>query len=357
MADDSKALVVRIKDDVPVETMVARYSDGTQVKDDKGLAVQGLSAFVALMEQRSRTIADLAANRVDAKRVRKIMLYNFQKNQKLLKCTGMSIMQCIIQAVELGFEPGGPLKHAHLVPFGAECQLVIGFQGFADLAYRSGRVASINAEAVYEGDIYEEEGGLEPKLRHVKMDGPRDPKRLTRVYCVVKLKDGASVYQSMTRAEVDVIYHRTPAYRNQEKYGKKKDTPWDTDYGEMAKKTVLKRTMKLVPQSVELAQALDFDNAMERGERGVLDSDLDGMSAADRVNVALGGTLPPALEAIEGTAVDVTPPDVEERPSTAEILRRHAVDAKQSAAAGPGWQHTTDDELKDLFPDEPEKPA
>jgi recombination protein RecT len=42
--------------------------------------------------------------------------------------------------------------------------------------------------------------------------------------------------------------------------------PWQTDYAEMAKKTVLRRTLKLAPCSPELQRALYLDERVDEGE-------------------------------------------------------------------------------------------
>jgi recombination protein RecT len=70
----------------------------------------------------------------------------------------------------------------------------------------------------------------------------------------------------MTRAEVDAIRARSRS---------RDDGPWVTDYAEMAKKTVLRRTLKLCPKSTEMKQALALENAVDSGEStaGILEAE------------------------------------------------------------------------------------
>ena len=47
-----------------------------------------------------------------------------------------------------------------------ECQFQFGYKGLLELAYRSGQIQTIQAETVYEADVFEYELGLYPKLIH-----------------------------------------------------------------------------------------------------------------------------------------------------------------------------------------------
>jgi recombination protein RecT len=239
---------------------------GTITKGGAEVPVRGLVAFRELLESRKGSIGSVAASFMSPERIIKVVLNSVDRTPKLAQCTGNSIFRSVLAAAELGLDPGGALNQAYLVPFKAECTLIVGYQGIVDLAFRSERVVSVNAAAVYEGDVYEEEGGLAPKLRHVKGRGPRDPKKLTHAYAVIQLKDGGLVYDSMTRAEVDAIRARSRS---------RDDGPWVTDYAEMAKKTVLRRTLKLCPKSTEMKQALALENAVDSGEStaGILEAE------------------------------------------------------------------------------------
>jgi recombinational DNA repair protein RecT len=62
----------------------------------------------------------------------------------------------------------------------------------------------------------------------------------------------------MSKDEIDTIKERSAAWGAWLKY--KKVCPWNTDYDEMAKKTVFKRLSKWIPQSPELQKAIDIDN-------------------------------------------------------------------------------------------------
>lgn len=72
-----------------------------------------------------------------------------------------------MQSAQLGLEPGSALGQAYLVPYGNQCQLILGYRGMIDLARRSGQVLSLSAFAVHEGDEFSYQLGLHPDIHHV----------------------------------------------------------------------------------------------------------------------------------------------------------------------------------------------
>jgi recombination protein RecT len=197
-----------------------------------------------------------------ADRVLRVMNSSLTKTPALAQCSPQSLALAMMGSVQLGLEPGGALQHAHLIPFGSEVVLVIGYKGLLELARRTGEIASVKANVVREGDEFEYEDGLELTLRH----RPRWRGALGDVvaaYCVIKLNGGGVQVDVMTRAEVDAIRMRSRA-------GGK--GPWVTDFAEMAKKTVLKRCLKYAPQSTEMAEAMarDADGAVDEPDARTL---------------------------------------------------------------------------------------
>ena len=101
----------------------------------------------------------------------------------------------VMQSAQLGLEPGSALGQAYLVPYGKECQLILGYRGMIDLARRSGQVLSLNAYAVREGDDFNYQLGLHPDIHHIPSpEAGRDKQPITFVYAVATLRGGG--YQS-----------------------------------------------------------------------------------------------------------------------------------------------------------------
>jgi phage RecT family recombinase len=158
----------------------------------------------------------------------------FRLNPALAECSVPSVLGYFMQAAACGLEPASMLGQCYPVPFNnkktgqKETTFIIGFRGMLSIARRSGEIASVIAECVYEKDEFAIEYGMEPKLVHKPyIDG--DPGAFRGAYVVVRFKgEGIEpVVKYMSKAEIDK--HR--ARSKSSSYG-----PWVTDYPEMAKK-------------------------------------------------------------------------------------------------------------------------
>lgn len=219
--------------------------------------VSSATAFKTLLEEMRPKIAEALPAHIRPERILKAALIAANKNKDLLDCSKASVMLALMQAAELGLDPSGTLGSGYLVPFKGQCVFMPGYRGLIDLARRSGQIASIQAHVVFEGDLFEYELGLEPKLRHVPA-GTDEPKTITHAYMVAILKDGTKQIEVMSRAQLDSIRTRSRAGNG---------GPWVTDYAEMCRKTVVRRGMKYLPLSAELERALEVDVAAEFGHR------------------------------------------------------------------------------------------
>lgn len=218
-----------------------------------------------------------------AERMARIATTEMRKVPKLAQCDPMSFLGAVIQCAQLGLEPGNALGHAYILPFDkrekvggqwktvrTEAQVIIGYRGMIDLARRSGQIVSIDARAVYDGDKFECELGLDPRIEHVpdwQNASRADPAKLRFVYAVARLKDGGLQFDVMSRAEIDAIRARSKSADN---------GPWVTDYPAMALKTVVRRLFKFLPVSIEIQRAVTLDEQAESGQTQQNGSIIDG---------------------------------------------------------------------------------
>ncbi len=217
--------------------------------------------FPALLESLQGEIKRALPAHLNPDRMARIALTCFRTTPKLALCEPSSVFAAVMQASQLGLEPG-LLGQCYLIPYKDQCQLQIGYQGLVDLARRSGKIVSLEAHCVYTKDVFECSLGLDSKLRHEPhWDGDRGDFRLA--YAVAHLKDGGTHIEVMGRHEIERIRDRSQNVQSAKRYGKQ--TPWDTDFAEMARKTVLRRITKFLPKSVELAQAIALDEAASFG--------------------------------------------------------------------------------------------
>ncbi|GDX75986.1 hypothetical protein LBMAG41_10620 [Cyanobium sp.] len=115
---------------------------------------------------------------------------------------------------------------------------------------QSGEISSIRAHVVYEGDVFEYELGDEERILHKPSLSAQGGKPLA-AYAIARFKDGDIQREVMSVAQIEKIRAKATGI------GK---ACWSSDWGEMAKKTVIRRLSKRLPSSNDLDRVLDSDN-------------------------------------------------------------------------------------------------
>ena len=225
-----------------------------------GLAkAQPQNDFRGLLAREWPRIQAVMPKAMNPDRMMQLAISAYNTTPRLAECSVVSVLSCVMKCAALGLEPSAVdgLGRAYILPYRNrktgcyEAQMIIGYRGMIDLARRSGELESIHAQAVYEGDDYdhwEDETGQHFKF--AAADVPHDPDKLTDVYVCAHLKDGGFVFETMTKREVDDVRKRSRAATS---------GPWVTDYVAMALKTVIRRSFKYLPVSVEARQAAAAD--------------------------------------------------------------------------------------------------
>lgn len=221
----------------------------------------------ALLKSNKNAIEQVLPRHVSPERLMQVAFSAVRTTPALLNCKSESLIGAIIQCAQLGLEPNTVLGHSYLIPFKDSVQLIIGYKGLIDLARRSGQIVSIAAHCVHEGDTFEYEYGLEPKLRHIPAD-ETNAGLMTHAYAVAHLKDGGNAFEVMTLGAVHQVMIST---QSKGKYG-----PWKDHFEEMARKTVIRRLSKYLPLSIEFASAVAIDNQAASGKEQNLDGVLTG---------------------------------------------------------------------------------
>jgi len=286
--------------------------------------------FPAMLEAYKGEIARALPRHLNADTMTRIALTCFRMTPKLADCHPASVFACVIQASQLGLRPG-LMGECYLIPYKDQCTLQFGYQGLLELVRRSGLVESISAHLVHERDEFDVQWGTDPGIKHRPyLDGDAGPIRL--VYAVARLKGGGTHAELMTLHDIERIKARSQNVINAARYGKQ--TPWDTDYGEMARKTVLRRICKFLPKSTDLASALAIDDAAYRGKQM--------LSVQDAISNTF---VPPQLSADDPDPtgeVEAPAPPAPAAPAPEPAPRPRGRPRKSSAAAEPAKQ---DDDL------------
>ena len=238
------------------EQPMAKYVPNAQIGTASGLK--------SLLDKMRDSIAASLPRHVTPERLIKTMLVAANRNAKLLQCTQASILETINRAAELGLDLSGTLGEAYPVPFTnsvkdaqgnwtkqTQCQLIIGYRGLEKLAWQSGEVGMIDAEVVHERDTFIFKKGFDPRLEWEPCrDGDRgDP---IGAYALIITKLGGRMARFMTVADIEKIRQGAQS----------KDSPaWKNHWGEMARKTALRRVLKDAPLSTEkLVRAMEVDD-------------------------------------------------------------------------------------------------
>lgn len=225
-------------------------------RDNGGQAFNSLADQVRQMEHQFQAAMPRG---VEATMLVRDALTCLRMAPKLAECRTNTVLGALMTCAQLGLRPG-VLGHAYLIPFKGSAQLVIGYQGLIDLAFRSGRVVSISARTVYTSDHFELEyrADGDHMVHRPRLDGPRGEPRM--YYARAQLADGGY-------AMTDPMSHdEMVSYRS--RHALSKTGPWYDHFEAMAHKTVIRRLAKLLPKSVELASALVADEGVRVDIRG-----------------------------------------------------------------------------------------
>jgi recombination protein RecT len=192
-------------------------------------------------------IAKALPRHLTADRMLRVALTEFRRTPALYECEPRSVIGALVQCAQLGLEPGGVLGQAYLIPFRnketnqKEAQLIIGYKGLLDLAWRSGHLKSLEARLVYKADVFRLTYGVQAGITHEPCLDEASRGEVIYAYGVANLKSGGVQFEVMSRADIQKIQTAS-----------KSGAIWKSHWEEMAKKTVLRRLLKTLPVSVEL---------------------------------------------------------------------------------------------------------
>ena len=275
-----------------------------------------------------------------AERFARICLTAVRNTPKLANSTMESFAAAMMICAQLDLEPNTPQGLAFLIPYEnrrknvTECQFQVGYKGLLQLAYRSGMVASFNADVVYRAEV--EAGmfryckGISPAIGHdVDLLKPelRDGE-IVAAYAACVLHGGQPLLRVVDAREVERAQKTSASMAAAKKYGKTDSSPWQTSPEAMWMKTAIKRLAAWMPQTEMLALAVEADDKTERGESLVTEK-----SDTEKLNEALAGsvTSPAALASPQETGVTLNVDTVPEE-ERATIENRQAADAPVDAA-------------------------
>jgi len=157
----------------------------------------------------------------------------------------------LLNAARLGLEPGTEEFHLTVrkVKGNPEILGIIGYQGFIELMYRAGAVASVVAECVYTHDKFSFRPGVDARPQH-EIDWDSDNRGdLRLVYSYAIMKDGATSKVVVLNRQAIAKIKESAAGANYEQ------SPWNTHPASMWLKSSVRQLAKWVPTSAEYRNA------------------------------------------------------------------------------------------------------
>lgn len=231
----------------------------TKPATDKRVAVKTLQHHLESPAFRDQ-VAKALPKHLTPERFIRVACTTIMRVPKLAQCDQASFFNALLTLSQLGLEPDG--RRAHLIPFEnrkrnvVECQLIIDWKGLAELALRSGLIATLHADVICDNDEFAYDMG---DILHHRIDFKKDRGNPYAAYALAKTKGGEKFVQVMTKAEIEGIRDNSQGWRAF-KAGYAKQSPWQDSPGEMWKKTVFRRLCKWLPLSPEVRDGIERDD-------------------------------------------------------------------------------------------------
>jgi len=207
-------------------------------------------------------------------RLASIARFQVKQNPTLQRCRPSTIARSVYRACELGLSLGMG-GEAYLIPYGDDCQLVIGYKGLINLAARTGSLKQIDADVVRADDEFEYYKTDRVHFLH-RPNFKKLDSAIELVYARAELREGGFTVTVMPVSEIKEI----------ESVSKSKAI-WTKHWNEMAKKTAIRRLIKTLPNMgwLEKFLAEDID---EKEINENYSADVEKLSKSDRIANLLG---------------------------------------------------------------------
>ncbi len=179
-------------------------------------------------------------------------------------CTQSSVFGGLLKAAIFGFRLSPELGHCWLIPreinIGTRekpnkiwmATFQVGYKGWMELAFRSGKVQAFDSGMVWTNDLFEYEKGTTPFLKHRECSIPENRGKRTHAWASATLASGLVVFNVVSIDEVE--RHRKMS---------QSDKIWDGNYDQMAKRIPMRYLCALqLPKNEILQQAIEADGAV-----------------------------------------------------------------------------------------------
>lgn len=271
---------------------------------------------------------------IDVDKFTRVAMTAIQTNPQLQNADRRSLFGACVRLAQDGLLPDG--REAALVMFKDKAQAMPMIAGILKKVRQSGEVSKINAFVVHENDHFKVSYGFDEDVEHIPpgLDKPRG--KAIGAYATAVLKDGSRLLEVMSLEEIEAVRKVSRAANN---------GPWVQWWGEMARKTVMRRLSKRLPMSTDVEELIRRDDALVAPED----------APAPALTVIEGNAAPASkLDALESQIEDAEEAEVVE-PETGEVVEVEH-EGRSDEQHGdqftdddtPAWQSTMDGLRTDL---------
>lgn len=192
-------------------------------------------------------------------------------NPQLRNAEPMSIIGAAMVAATMQLQVIPTLGQCYIIPYGKKAQFQVGYLGLLQLCQRSGQFKKILAAPVHEGeyvsgDEFDEEYVFDKKQN--KSD------KVIGYMAKFELLNG---FTKVAYWDIDKVKAHATKFSQAFRAGF--NSPWKSDFDAMAQKTVLKSILKFAPKSIEMQNAVTFDQSViNTNTSDVQDLDIDAFA-------------------------------------------------------------------------------
>lgn len=192
-------------------------------------------------------------------------------NPQLRNAEPMSIIGAAMVAATMQLQVIPTLGQCYIIPYGKKAQFQVGYLGLLQLCQRSGQFKKILAAPVHEGeyvsgDEFDEEYVFDKKQK--KSD------KVIGYMAKFELLNG---FTKVAYWDIDKVKAHATKFSQAFRAGF--NSLWKSDFDAMAQKTVLKSILKFAPKSIEMQNAVTFDQSVvNTNTSDVQDLDIDAFA-------------------------------------------------------------------------------
>ena len=192
-------------------------------------------------------------------------------NPQLRKAEPMSIIGAAMVASTMQLQVIPTLGQCYIIPYGNKAQFQVGYLGLLQLCQRSGQFKKILAAPVHEGEYI---SGDEFDEDYIFDRTKRKSDKVIGYMAKFELLNG---FTKVAYWDIDKVKAHATKFSQAFRAGF--NSPWKSDFDAMAQKTVLKSILKFAPKSIEMQNAVAFDQAVvNTNTSDVQDLDIDAFA-------------------------------------------------------------------------------